>query len=291
MILLTGATGTVGSALLPLLLDAGHEVRCLVRDPRRLGPNRVNVQLALADLGDPHGLRHSLRGADVVIHLAAAIRDQPPRRIEEINGLGTARLLHAAERAGVGRFAFFSAIGATPFQRTRFFRSKALAERAVLEAPIPASVFAPSIVYDREDPWVTIMRRLALLPAVPISGDGGARFQPIWARDAARCVVADLQLGGSEDRRYELVGPETLSYDEMARVIAQSAGHARPLVHVPLPLVRSGLIWLRRAVGESVFATWEEAELMEVSMLGERGAADVRALGVEPRGMGNVLSP
>jgi len=291
MILLTGATGTVGSALLPLLLDAGLEVRCLIRDPRRLGPNRVNVQLALADLGDPHGLRHSLRGADVVIHLAAAIRDQPPRRIEEINGLGTARLLRAAERAGVVRFVFFSAIGASPFQRTRFFRSKALAERAVLGAPMPTTVFSPSIVYDRHDPWVTIMRRLALLPAVPISGDGRARFQPIWARDVARCVVADLELTGSEDRRHELAGPQTMSYDEMARVIARSAGHARPLVHVPLPLVRSGLIWLRRAVGESVFATWEEAELMEVAMLGERGDADVRALGIEPRAMADVLAP
>ena len=109
-------------------------MRALVRDPRRLGPQRVNVQLALVDLADPHGLRHALRGCDTVIHLAAAIRDQPPRRVEEINGLGTLRLLQAAERAGAERFLFFSAINASRFQRTRFFRSKALAEQAVLGA-------------------------------------------------------------------------------------------------------------------------------------------------------------
>src|SRR5215217_3837905 len=127
MILLTGGTGVVGSALLPMLLEAGHDVRCLVRDPRKLGPERVRVQLSLADLGDPRGLRHAVRGADTVIHLAAAIRDQPPKRLEEINALGTYRLLRAAEAAGVRRFIFYSAIGASLHQRTRFFRSKALA--------------------------------------------------------------------------------------------------------------------------------------------------------------------
>ncbi len=287
MILVTGATGVVGRALLPGLLDAGHSVRALVRDPRRLGATRVHVQLALVDLADPHGLRHALRGTDTVIHLAAAIRDQPPRRVEEINGLGTLRLLQAAEAAGVERFVFFSALGATRFQRTRFFRSKALAEDAVARSPLASTIFAPSIIYDRDDPWVTIMRRLSLLPVLPISGSGRARYQPIWARDVAGAVIASLGRDGSE--RFELAGPEVLSYDEIARTIARAAGRERPLVHVPLPLVRSTLIWLRRIFGEPVFATWEEAELMEIPMVSPRGPADVEALGVEPRAMARVL--
>lgn len=290
MILVTGATGVVGTALLPQLLADGHQVRALVREPRRLGPQRVNVQLALVDLADPHGLRHALRGCDTVIHLAAAIRDQPPRRVEEINGLGTLRLLQAAERAGVERFLFFSALGASRFQRTRFFRSKALAEQAVLEADLDATVFAPSIVYDRDDPWITLLRRLALLPMLPVSGGGSARYQPIWARDVARAVVAWVNEAGEGRDRYELAGPEVLSYDEMARTVAASAGRPRPLLHVPLPLVRTGLIWLRRLVGENAFATWEEAELMEVPMVTERGTADVEAFGVEPLTMRAALA-
>jgi uncharacterized protein YbjT (DUF2867 family) len=289
MILVTGATGVVGTALLPQLLAGGHQVRALVREPRRLGPQRVNVQLALVDLADPHGLRHAVRGCDTVIHLAAAIRDQPPRRVEEINGLGTLRLLRAAERAGAQRFLFFSALGATEFQRTRFFRSKALAEQAVLDADLDGAVFAPSIVYDRDDPWVTLLRRLALLPMLPISGDGDALYQPIWAHDVARAVLGWVEgRGGSRDR-YELAGPQVLSYDDMARTVAASAGRPRPLLHVPLPLVRSGLIWLRRLVGENAFATWEEAELMEIPMVTERGTTDAEALGVEPLAMREVL--
>jgi uncharacterized protein YbjT (DUF2867 family) len=223
-----------------------------------------------------------------VIHLAAAIRDQPRARVEELNGLATARLLRAAEAAGIERFVFFSAIGATPIQRTRFFRAKALAEEAIRDSELQTTVFAPSIVYAPHDPWVTIQRRLALLPAIPISGEGRAAFQPIWAEDVARCVLADLDAGAGS-RRHELAGPDLLTYDQLARLIARASGHERPLIHVPLGLVHYGLAGLRRVVGDAAFATWEEAELMEVSMVAASGDADARALGVEPRRMAEVL--
>jgi uncharacterized protein YbjT (DUF2867 family) len=290
MLLLTGATGSIGSRLLPLLLESGEDVRCLVREPRRLGARRVDVQIALGDLGemsDPYLVRQALRGVDTVIHLAATIRDQPPRRIEELNGLATVRLLRAAERSGVERFHFFSALDAFAAQRTRFFRAKWLAEQAVASSPLATTVFAPSIVYDHSDPWITLLRRFSFLPVMPVSGDGRARFQPIWAEDVARSVVAAL--AGEARPRYELAGPETLSYDDMSDLVSRIAGRPRPLVHVPLPLIRSSLIALRSVFGEAVFATWEEAELMEVSMISERGTADVQALGVEPRRMSDVL--
>jgi len=295
MLLLTGATGSVGSRLLPLLLERGEEVRCLVREPRKLGSRRVDVQIALGDLGemsDPYLVRQALRGVDTVIHLAASIRDQPPKRIEELNGLATVRLLRAAERSGVRSFHFFSALDAQAAQRTRFFRAKWLAEQAVLSSPLQTTVFAPSIVYDHSDPWITLLRRFSFLPVLPVAGEGQARFQPIWAADVARCVLGalDRERGdGEATKRYELAGPETITYDQMADLVSCIAGRPRPLVHLPLPLVRAGLIALRSVFGEAVFATWEEAELMEVSMVSERGPADAQALGVEPRRMGDVL--
>jgi uncharacterized protein YbjT (DUF2867 family) len=297
VILLTGATGVVGGELLPGLLAEGEEIRALVRDPRKLGEHRVDVQIALADLWDPLSIRHAMRGVDTVIHLAATIRDQPGGTIEELNGLATARLLRSAERAGVERFVFFSAIGATGFQRTRFFRSKAVAERAVEHSPLQTAVFAPSIVYRPGDPWITLLQRLSILPAVPVSGSGRARYQPIWARDVARCVVSSLRgrgagsgAGADAHRRYELAGPEILSYDGIVERLLQASGRDhRPLLHMPLGLVRAGLRSLELVAGPSVFATWEEAELMEVSMTSDRGTADAEELGVEPRPMGAVL--
>jgi len=275
---------------LPLLLGQGEDVRCLVREPRRLGDRRVDVQIALGDLGemsDPYLMRQALRGVDTVVHLAATIRDQPPHRIEELNGLATVRLLRAAERSGVRRFIFFSALNASAAQRTRFFRAKWLAEQAVTSSALETMIFAPSIVYDHSDPWITLLRRFSFLPVLPVSGDGRARFQPIWAGDAARCVVGALERG--ERPRYELAGPQILSYDQMSDLVSRVAGRPRPLVHLPLPLVRAGLIAIRSVFGEAVFATWEEAELMEVPMVSQRGTADAQELGVEPRRMGDVL--
>jgi NADH dehydrogenase len=291
LLLLTGATGSIGSRLLPLLLESGEDVRCLVREPRRLGARRVDVQIALGDLGemsDPYLVRQALRGVDTVIHLAATIRDQPPRRIEELNGLATVRLLRAAESLGVKRFVFFSALNASSTQRTRFFRAKALAEQAVSSSPLDSIVFAPSIVYDHSDPWITLLRRFSFLPVMPVSGSGQARYQPIWAHDVARSVIGALEGGGGGDR-YELAGPETLSYNEISDLVSRASGRPRPLLHIPLPLVRSGLIALRKVFGEAGFATWEEAELMEVPMVTERGDADARALGVQPKRMEEVL--
>jgi uncharacterized protein YbjT (DUF2867 family) len=295
VILLTGATGNVGSALLRRLVAEGKQVRCLVRDPRRLGVERVRVQIALGDLANPASFRNALRGVETVVHLAAAIRDQDTASIEELNAVATLRLLRAAERGGVRRFVFFSALGASLQSPARFFRAKALAEEAVLRSSLDSVVLAPSIVYAPGDPWITLLERLSLLPALPVSGDGQARYQPLWADDAAAVTMALLdgrRDGGraNGDGRLELAGPETLRYDDIVKVVLGSLGRRRRLLHVPLPVVRSGLRVLEAAVGtSSAFATWEEAQLMEISMTSTRGTADAEALGVTPLRMRAVL--
>ena len=290
MILLTGATGTVGTALLRRLTDELQPVRCLVRDPRRLGDQRVRVQIALGDLADPASFRNALRGVSTVVHLAASIRDQPHASIEELNGMATLRLVRAAERAGARRFLFFSALGASHHSRTRFFRAKALAQDAVADSSLETTTFSPSIVYSPGDPWLTLLDRFSYLPAIPVSGSGDALYQPIWAEDVADGVVAALRNGQTEDHpRYELAGPDTLSYDDIVRLALRSSGRRRRLLHVPLPLVRGSLRGLRLLVGPHVFATWDEAELMEEPMVAARGTADAEALGVRPHPMAAVL--
>jgi uncharacterized protein YbjT (DUF2867 family) len=290
MLLLTGATGLVGSTLLSRLLAEGTQVRCLVRDPRRLHSQRVRVQIALGDLTDPPSFRNALRGVDTVIHLAASIRDQPRGSIEELNGIATWRMVEAAERQGVERFVFFSALGASTHHRTRCLRAKALAEQAVHDADLQTIVFAPSIVYAPGDPWLSLLERIAWAPLMPVSGSGRARFQPIWAEDVADCVAASLRSSnGERHQRYELAGPETLSHQEMVRAVLRACGRSRPLVNIPTPIVSRTLRLIERAMGTRAPATWDEAELMEVSMLSARGTADAVSLGVQPHPMADVL--
>jgi NADH dehydrogenase len=224
----------------------------------------------------------------VVVHLAATIRDQPAGSIEELNGLATARLLRYAAAAGVERFIFFGAIGATPSSSTRFFRAKAAAERAVIESGLDAAVLSPSIVYAPGDPWLTLLRRLSLLPAMPVIGDGHARYQPIWAEDVAAAADRVLREGAPDGaRRLELAGPEVLTYEDIVRLALAAWDRDRSLLHLPLWLVRRILHLLELVAGPSVFATWEEAQLMEVPMTST--SRDIERLGVTPKPMSEVL--
>jgi len=290
MLLLTGATGLVGSALVHRLTAAGRPVRCLVRDPRRLGDQRVRVQIALGDLADPPSFRNALRGVRTVVHLAAPIRDQPTGSIEELNAVATWRLVEAARRAGVEHFVFFSAQAASTHSRARFMRAKALAEEAVAESGMAHTILAPSIVYAPGDPFLTMIARLALLPAVPLSGRGQARFQPIWAQDVADCTMAVIDGGApSEAARRELSGPDTLRYEEIVALALRAQGRPRPLVRIPLAIVSRALRATEALMKSSAPVTWDEAELLEVSRVSTTGTDGARSLGVEPRRMADVL--
>ncbi|HEX4012155.1 MAG TPA: NAD(P)H-binding protein [Solirubrobacteraceae bacterium] len=293
MLLLTGATGTVGRALLPRLLAEGVPVRCLVRDPRRLGPDRVRVQIALGDLGDHLSFRHALRGVDIVVHLASVIRDQPHGSIEELSGVATWRLVQAAERAGVSRFVFFSTLDASTHSRARLMRAKAIAERAVVASSLAHTVFAPSIIYAPGDPYLQLLARMSWLPIMPIPGAGDALFEPICAADVAACVIAALPGGAADassiDARYELAGPERLTHREIVALALRSVHRPRPIVGVPLGLTRRILKLAELLGGPAAFATWDEAELLEVPLLSAGGPADARRLGVTPLPMAAVL--
>jgi uncharacterized protein YbjT (DUF2867 family) len=293
VLLLTGATGTIGLPLLRRLTASGTPVRCLVRDPRRLGPERVRVQIALGDLSDHLSFRHALRDVDTVVHLASVIRDQPGGSIEELAGVATWRLVRAAERAGVERFVFFSAIGASTRSGSRLMRAKAVAERALVESSLAQTVFAPSWVYSPGDPFLTLLQRMSLLPAMPIPGSGRASFQPMWAEDVADCVLAALPGGPLADQsdgaRYELAGPETLTYRDIVEIALRSFHRRRPIVGLPRRVVRRSLNTLELLMGPAAFATWDEVELVEISMSTRHGTADAERLGVVPKPMRAVL--
>lgn len=292
MLLLTGATGLVGSALLRRLLDDGQPVRCFVRDPRRLGPLRVRVQIALGDLSEPRSLRNAMRGVDTVVHLATVTRDQPHGSIEELTAMATWRMVRTAERTGVSRFVFLSALGASKHHPARLMQAKAVAEQAVREAALQSIVVAPSFVYAPGDRWLKLLERLSRLPVIPLPGSGHARCQPIWIEDVADCLMAALRQGASgngETRRYELAGPDTLTYDSLIRAMLRSIGQERPIMHLPAPFVSRLLALAARTSADGAPLSWEEIQLLRSDMLAREGMADALALGVQPRAMSSVL--
>src|SRR3954469_4779824 len=215
VLLLTGATGLLGHAVVRRLTARGIPTRCLVRDPRRLGAQRVRVQLAIGDLADPASWRNALRGVDTVVHLAGTARDQPRATVEELNGLAAWRLLRAAERVGARHFVWLTPLGATPHHPMRMQRAKALAGAAIEESDIATTTLAHSLIYAPGDRHVRWLERLGYLPAVPLVGRGIARTQPLWAEDAADCVLAALDAAPGGHVRHELAGPDVLTQKEV----------------------------------------------------------------------------
>jgi NADH dehydrogenase len=276
----------IGSAVLRRLTAAGTPVRCLVRDARRLGVDRVRVQLAIGDLADPASYRHALRGVDTVVHLAGTARDEPRGSVEEIDGLAVWRLARAAERAGARRLLWTTPLGATPHHPSRVHRAKALAAEALAGADLEVTTLACSLVYGPHDRRLARLDRLALLPVVPLAGRGGARVQPIWADDVAACVLAALERPAG---RFELAGPETLTEREVVARALAARGRRRRLLPIPLALLRPLLRAHVALAGPAALVSWEEIVQLAVAMTTPRGTEDARALGVDPSAMADVL--
>ena len=289
VLLVTGATGLLGHAVVRRLVARGTPVRCLVRDPRRLGPERVRVQLAIGDLADPASWRNALRGVDTVVHLAGGARDQPRATVEELNGLAAWRLLRAAERVGAKHFVWTTPLGATPHHPMRMQRAKALAAAAITEADVPTTTLAHSLIYAPGDRHLRWIERLGYLPAVPLVGRGIARTQPIWAEDAAECVLAALDRTPSGHVRYELAGPDTLTQRDIVRLVLAASGRRRRTLPIPLAGLRAALNAEETLAGPTALITWDEAQLLAVEMLSAGGTAGAEALGVTPRRMAQVL--
>lgn len=289
MILLTGATGLIGARVLARLTARREPVRCLVRDPRRLGADRVLVRITLGDLADPSWLRQGLRGVKTVLHLGGSERDQPHASVEEIDGLAVWRLLRAAEAASVEHLVFVSALGATPWHRSRVHRAKALAEEAVATAALRTTTLRCSTVYAPGDDRLTRLERLALLPAVPLTGRGRGRVQPILADDVADCVLAAMDVpadGAPHHAVFDLAGPETVTNRELAVLAVRGR---RSLIPIPEWALRPALLAHETLTGPAAVATWSEASFRAAGMTTPRGTRDVEALGVAPRPVSDVL--
>ena len=220
------------------------------------------------------------------MHLAAASRDQHGGLHRGAERRRHLALVEAAERAGVERFVFFSALGASDAPPHAAARSKALAERwcASRRWPPPSSrrrsIYAPRRALARRARADGAAAGRARCPAW-----GGRASSRSGRHDAADCVLAVLRRPRHR-QRVELAGPETLTHTEMVRLAARG----RPVLPVPVPVARAGLRLAETVLRSTAPFTWDEAEILEVPMVAEAGSAEAERLGVTPRRMAEALA-
>jgi NADH dehydrogenase len=125
---------------------------------------------------------------------------------------------------------------------------------------------------------------------MPVIGNGKAAFQPIWAEDAADAITAALlKEVATPGAAIALAGPETLSQDQILKLVMRHFDSQRPLVHLPARLSRRALEWQERHARGAAIATWDQVALLQHSILSPRGAGDLDFLGVSPLAMADVL--
>ncbi len=244
MILVTGASGYLGSHILKRLAAAGKPARALVRsrawaeaEGRLAG---LNIEWVEGDVTRPETLSEAVKGVETVIHTAAIAIEKGSRTYETIIYRGTVNIVDAAKAAGVKRFVNICQLGADSKLPYRFLASKGKAQEYVAASGLAWTAFWPSVVWGPEDEFANTFAKLApLSPLIyPIIGDGQAKFQSVWVDDVVTAVVKSLDDPSTIGQDFELGGPEVLTIAEIERRTLQAIGARRLMIPLPLPILR-----------------------------------------------------
>jgi NADH dehydrogenase len=226
-VLVTGATGFIGRAVVAKLTQAGHDVRILLRpshaSPRL--PRNIPVEVGLSSLTDARGVRAALLDVEAVIHLASGEGHGSRADLTESDAEATRMLTEAAGEGGVRRLLFLSHLGADRASAYPVLQAKALAEDAIRRGRVPYTILRSSAVYGPEDRFTTALAMtLALSPGLFFLPSGGTTLlQPLWIGDLATALVWALEEDGLVGRTYEAGGPEYLTLREIVQLVMGAA--------------------------------------------------------------------
>lgn len=233
---ITGGTGFVGSRLIALAIEAGHQVRALTR---REQAERAHLEWVAGDLGNKGALARLCDGADVVIHVAGVVNAPDRAGFAAGNIEGTQNMLSAAEGAGVRRFVHVSSLAAREPGMSDYGWSKAEAERLVEDSLLDTALVRPPAIYGPGDMEMLELFKLAkkgiaLLPP-------GGRLSVVEVGDLGRLLLA-LATTGNHGRGYDCDDgrDDGWSHKEFAQAIGAATGKRVAALALPRPLMMAG---------------------------------------------------
>jgi uncharacterized protein YbjT (DUF2867 family)/uncharacterized protein YndB with AHSA1/START domain len=244
-ILITGATGYVGGRLVPRLLAAGHDVRCMVRDPSRLqGRPWINqVDTVSGDVLDEATLAPALAGIDVayyLVHSMGSGHDFHARDARAARAFGL-----AAKAAGVQRLVYLGALGDPDTDLSEHLRSRQQTGDALREAGVPVTEFRAAVIVGAGSLSFEMIRYLTeRVPIMICPSWVYTRIQPIAIRNVLDYLVATLDLPESAGQIVEIGGASVITYGEMMTGYARLRGLRRALVPVPVLTPRLSSYWV-----------------------------------------------
>src|SRR5689334_3124737 len=246
-----GATGYIGTRLVPRLLTAGHRVRCLVRTPRKLADRPwakdPRVEIVAVDLGDATAVEAALRGTDALFYLVHAMRsagdDYAERDREMARTVST-----AAHAAGVGRIVYLGGLGADHTAvLSEHLASRREVERMLAESGVPVTVFRAAMIIGSGSASFEILRYLTeRLPVMLTPKWVSTPCQPIAVRNVIGYLVGVLAAPETAGSVFDIGGPDVFCYRDIMRIMAEELGLPRRLV-IPVPVLtpRLSSYWIQ----------------------------------------------
>ena len=245
--LVTGASGYIGGRLVPELLSAGYAVRCMARDPGKLRdrPWSDDVEIAVADVMDASAVRRALEGVDVAYYLIHSLGTDAS--FEQRDRTAAQTFAAAAQAAGVQRIVYLGGIISAPAGKlSPHLRSRAEVGDILLASGVPTAALQAAVIIGSGSASFEMLRYLTeRLPAMVTPRWVDTRIQPIAVRDVLRYLAGSATLPAEVSRRFDIGGPDVLTYAEMMRLYAEVAGLTpRIIVKVPVLTPRLSSLWV-----------------------------------------------
>ena len=243
-VLVTGGSGFVGRHLCRELVDRGHSVTALARDP---DPDVLPpaVDTAMGDVTAYDSIEAAFEGMDAVYNLVALSPLFKPSGGDEMHDRihrgGTENCVRAAEAHDVERFVQMSALGADPDGDTHYIRAKGRAETVVRDSALSWTIFRPSVVFGDGGEFLSFTRMLTPPFLAPLPGGGKTRFQPIHIDDLVGMLADTIEDDRHAGETYEIGGPEVLRLAEVAKLTRTARGQSVRIVSLPMGIAKAGL--------------------------------------------------
>lgn len=226
MILVTGATGFVGSNIIKELVNQSYQVRGLVHSKRKVERLRgLDIETVEGDITSLESLRKPFEGVRQVFSCVGIIFETKKTNFDSIHVLGVKNLVEMSLKNKVEHFVHISALGTRPNAESRYHQTKYRGEQEIIDSGLSYTIFRPSIIFGPEDDFVNRFARLLRFnPILPQIGPGTDKLQPLYIQDLAKCAVASLKLPDAKNKLFEIGGPQQMTFLEIVEVIKKARG-------------------------------------------------------------------
>jgi len=286
-----GGSGFLGRYVVQRLAQQDYVVRVAVRDPAGARflqtQGRVGQIVPLAaPVTDPAAVARAVEGAESVVNLVGILHERRPGDFDRLQGQAPGEVARAAKAAGATSFVHVSAIGADPGSPSLYARSKAEGEAGVRAGFPEATILRPSVVFGPEDAFFNRFAAMARLPFMPVVA-GATRFQPVYVGDVADAVAASLARPEARGVTYELGGPRVMTMREVLRFILDSTRRRRPMLDMPMGLMRFQAGLLQRLPSPPL--TQDQLLLLGRDNVVADGVPGLAELGIQPKSVEMVV--